>query len=168
MQRKIIIYCFMFLLLNGCCGQSKEKAFIAKYELDDFFQFNGVSLFLRGLDKQGNFIVVGYTKLNNVNPEKYVSYGIFLDAQNQIIKTDWVIQNNNDYANIDTLLLQQIAQSFMKYEIPRLDVDVEGNVFVYMKDVETLALARFEKDSEFLKKYIDEWVNIKGNWYKPK
>ena len=67
----------------------------------------------------------------------------------------------------DTLKLQHLAQTFIMYRIPRLDVDTAGNVFVYLKDVETLALVRFIDEKEMLKD-PREWVNIEDNWFKPK
>ena len=57
----------------------------------------------------------------------------------------------------------------MKYEIPRLDVDEQGNVFIYLKDVETLALVRFVNESELMKRSKEtKWIKVKDNWYKPK
>ena len=69
----------------------------------------------------------------------------------------------------DTLKLQQLAQTFMRYRIPRLDVDTAGNVFVYVKDVETLALVGFANENELQKRSKEtKWINIKSNWYKPR
>jgi hypothetical protein len=58
----------------------------------------------------------------------------------QVIQSHWMTDYDVD---ADTLKLQQLAQALMRYGIPRLSVDEQDNVFVYLKDVETLALARF-------------------------
>ncbi|MGB4542731.1 MAG: hypothetical protein WBI03_07820, partial [Bacteroidales bacterium] len=75
------------------------------------------------------------------------------------------------YVEADTLKLQHLAQTFMKYDVPHLKVDTVGNVFIYLKDVETLALVRFANDNEMLKRSKEyTWKKIKNrdNWYKPK
>lgn len=57
----------------------------------------------------------------------------------------------------------------MRYRIPRLDVDTTGNVFVYVKDIETLALVGFANENELQKRNKEtKWINIKSNWYKPR
>ena len=156
----------MMLLLSGCFGQSKEKTFIAKYEFEDFSLFNNVHIFIRGGDRERNPIIM-IKAPHLVNDTSRVGlYVVTLDKKNyQIIEAKWMVEY---YVNADTVKLQQLAQTFMKYEIPRLDVDEQGNVFVYLKDVETLALARFVNESELLKNPNKKWINIKSNWYKPK
>ena len=69
----------------------------------------------------------------------------------------------------DTLKLQHLAQTFMQYKIPRLKVDGQENVFVYLKDGETLALVRLANENELQKRSKEvKWINIKHNWYKPR
>lgn len=154
-------------LFNSCIGQSKERAFLAKYELEDFSQFNNVHIFIRGGDRERNPIIM-INAPNLVNDSSRVGlYVVILDKKDyQVIEAKWTLTEY--YVDADTIKLQQLAQAFMKYEIPRLDVDEQGNVFVYLKDFETLALARFVDESELLKNPRKKWTNIKGNWYKPK
>lgn len=157
----------MMSLFNSCIGQSKERAFLAKYELEDFSQFNNVHIFIRGGDRERNPIIM-INAPNLVNDSSRVGlYVVILDKKDyQVIEAKWTLTEY--YVDADTIKLQQLAQAFMKYEIPRLDVDEQGNVFVYLKDFETLALARFVDESELLKNPRKKWTNIKGNWYKPK
>jgi hypothetical protein len=57
----------------------------------------------------------------------------------------------------------------MKYKIPGLYVDTAGNVFVYIKDFETMAFVRFANENERLKRSKEyTWKKIKNtdNWYK--
>lgn len=166
MLKEITIICLIVLLFDSCMGQSKEKVFIAKYEFEDFSQFKGVDMALRGADKQGNFVVFGYAPHLVKDSSKIGYYIVILDKENyQAIESK--LLRTTYYEDADIIRLQQLAHAFMKYKIPRLDVDEQGNVFVYLKDFETLALARFMNESE-LQKYPRKWVRIKSNWYKLK
>jgi hypothetical protein len=148
------------LLLNSCVLQY-EKSFLDKYEFEDFSQFNDVSIFYRSQ----NVIFINAPNLI-YDTVKVGYYVVKLDKKNsQITEAKWMMKNN---VNADTVQLKQLAQTFMKYEIPRLNVDKQENVFVYLADVETLALVRFVNIDELLKYPKQEWVNISNNWYKPK
>lgn len=154
-------------LYGECAVYFHKKAFLAKYESDDFSQFNNFHIFIRGRDREGNPII-GVNAPNLVYDTARVEfYVVIFDKQDYHVKeAKWMSENN---VNADTVKLQQLAQTFMKYKIPRLNVDEQGNVFVYLADIETLALARFVNESELLKRSKEmKWKNIKGNWYKPK
>jgi len=154
------------LLFNRCIGQSQEKTFIVKYEFEDFSQFKGVDIAFRGADKHNNFVVFGYAPYLVNDSTKVGYYVVILDRENyQAIETKFI--KTESYVNSDTIKLQQLVQIFMKYKIPRLIVDEQENVFIYLKDFETLALVRFKNESEMLK-YPRQWINVNGNWYKPK
>ena len=153
----------MFL---SCIGQSKEKSF-SQYEFEDFSQFKNVSVFIRGGDSERNPIIFVDAPHLVRDTSKVGCYVVTLDKKNyQVIKAKWMTES---IVNADTLKLQQLAQTFMQYKIPRLNVDEQGNVFVYLKDVETLALARFANENELQKRNKEvKWINIKHNWYKPR
>ena len=153
------------LCFNSCIGQSEEKAFLAKYEFEDFSQFKNVSVFIRGGDNQRNPIIFVDAPHLVRDTSKVGCYVVTLDKKTyQVIKAKWMTEYD---VEADTLKLQHLAQTFIMYRIPRLDVDTAGNVFVYLKDVETLALVRFIDEKEMLKD-PREWINIKDNWFKPK
>lgn len=122
----------------------------------------------RGADKQKNLVIYGYAPdfINNTSKVGY--YLIRLKEQNyQVVEMKWTLIENNDKA--DTIKLQHLAQTFIMYRIPRLNVDTAGNVFVYLKDVEKLALVRFANENELQKRSREvKWINIKHNWYKPR
>lgn len=153
------------ILLTGCLGQSIEKAFIVKNEFEDFSKFKGVNVLKRGEDKNKEIIAMFVSYFVNDN-SKTGCYLVTLDKKNhQVIKAIWTTECNIDK---DTLMLQQLAQTFIKYKIPRLNVDNVGNVFVYLKDIETLALARFVDENELKKRSKEmRWIEVKDNWYKP-
>ena len=167
MLRLIAINSLMIILLNGCIGQSKEKMFITKYEFENFSQFEGFDIAFRGTDKQGNLVVFGYAPILKNDTSKLIHYVSTLDKNDyQVIETK--LSLSEDYVDLDTLLFQQLAQKFMKYEISRLSVDEKGNVFVYLEDFEKLTMVQFINESELLKYPHQKWINIKNNWYKPK
>jgi hypothetical protein len=168
MLKQIVTNCLiMMLCFYSCIGQSKEKTFLAKYEFEDFSQFKNVSVFIRGGDSERNPIIFVDAPHLVRDTSKVGCYVVTLDKKNyQVIKAKWMTES---IVNADTLKLQQLAQTFMQYKIPRLNVDEQGNVFVYLKDVETLALARFANENELQKRNKEvKWINIKHNWYKPR
>lgn len=168
MLKQIIIIFLMISLFNSCIDQSEEKVFLDKFESESFSQFNGVDMILRGVDKYGNLIIFGFASQLIENSSMVISYTVVLDKDNyQVIKTE--LGQAEYHFNADTAKLQHLAQLFTQYKIPRLNVDTAGNVFVYLKDFETLALVKFMSESE-LKKWSKEtkWTNVKGKWYKRK
>lgn len=165
LRNTIISSCIM-LIFGSCCGQTKEKAFLAQYEFEDFFQYKDVDVFKRGGDKNQQILAMFLSYIVNGN-SKTGCYLVTLDKKNyQVIKAKWTAEY---YVEADTVKLQQLAQTFMKYKIPRLNVDAAGNVFIYLKDVETLALVRFANEDELLKRNKEtKWIKVENNWYKPR
>jgi hypothetical protein len=154
-------------LYGECLAYFDKKAFLAKYEFEDFSQFKNVSLFIRGGDSERNPIIVVDAPHLVRDTLKVGCYVVTLDKRTyQVKEAKWMIEYD---VEADTLKLQQLAQTFMRYRIPRLDVDTVGNVFVYVKDVATLALVRFANENELQKRSKEtQWINIKSNWYKPR
>jgi hypothetical protein len=105
---------------------------------------------------------------NLINGISKGCYVVMLDRKNhQAIETR--MSRKEYYIDADTLQLKQLAEKFMQYEIPRLYVDEQGNVSIYLKDFETLAMVRFANENELQKRSKEtKWKNIKSNWYKPK
>lgn len=155
------------LCFISCNGQSKEEFFLTKHGFKDFSQFKNVSVFIRGVDNEANPIIFVDAPFLVRDTSRVGCYIVILDKNNnQIKRTKWTLTEKS--VNADTVKLQQLAQTFMQYEIPRLNVDEYGNVFVYLKDVETLGLVRTTNGLELLKHNNKvKLINIKDNWYKP-
>ena len=153
-------------LYGECAVYFHKKAFFDKYELEDFSQFKGVNIFKRGGDENDQILVMDVSYFVN-DTSKTGCYIVTLAKKNyHVTKAKWTTEYHVDS---DTAKLQQLAQVFMRYEIPRLNVDTAGNVFVYLKDIETLTLVRFANEDELQKRSKEtKWTNIKGNWYKRK
>ena len=162
------------LLCNSCHKQSKESIFLAKYEFEDFSCFKELGVFQRGTSEDVRLIMIEASFITN--DSLYTGlYVVKLGTNdNRIIDAQWMTEYKN---NADTLTLQQVAQSFVKYEISGLTVDGHGNVFLYLDNFEELSLARFDTDADIERmkaRYDDQrdwnkyWQMIRGNWYRYK
>ena len=158
----------IIICISSCTGQTREKKFLAKYEFEDFSQYNNVSVFIRGSDREKNPIIMINAPYLIHDTSKVGLYVVTLDKNDhRIINTKWTL--TEDCINADTIKLQYLVQTFMRYKIPRLKVDKQGNVFVYLNDNETLALVKFANNNEFEKRNKDvKWIKIKQDWYKPR
>ncbi len=164
-----IVICSCIMLLGSCCGQTKEKAFLTQYEFEDVAQFKSASIYVRGADSEKNPIILVDAPYLIRDTSRVGCYRVILGKKNnQVINAHWTLLRSG-CVDADTIKLQKLAQSFRQYKIPRLDVDEKGNVFVFLKDVETLALVRFANEEELQKQSKEkEWINIKHNWYRPR
>lgn len=167
MIKQIMINCMILLCFNGCIGQSNEKKFLAKYEYMDFSQFKNASVFIRGVDSERNPIVFVDAPCMVRDTSKVGCYVVVLDRKNhRVLNARWMVEYD---VEADTINLQQLAQMFIEFSIPRLEVDKQGNVFVYLKDAETLTMIRFSNENGLRKQTNDgKWIRIRGCWYKPK
>ena len=146
----------------------REKEFLDKYEYEDFSQFKGVNMDVRGYDDSGKIIITGRIDFLKNDSLKFGYYTLKMDTQdNNITYMHWICADKE--VELDTIKLQHLAKNFMKYQISRLDVDTAGNVFVYIKDFETRAFVRFANENELKKRSREStWTKVKNtdNWYK--
>ncbi|HPU46384.1 MAG TPA: hypothetical protein PLQ91_01980 [Bacteroidales bacterium] len=163
----IFLLYLILLLYNGCEQHRREREFLDKYEYEDFSQFNNVHIFIRGGDRESIDIMLNAPYFIK-DTSRIGLYIVTLNRKShQIIEGKWTLAEH--HVEADTLKLQQLAQTFMKYKIPGLYVDTAGNVFVYIKDFETMAFVRFANENERLKRSKEyTWKKIKNtdNWYK--
>lgn len=167
MRKYIGIILLIMLCFSSCIGTYHEKKFLSEYEYENFSQFKNSSVFIRGEDCHGNPIIFINAPHLVRDTSKVGYYVVILGGDNQVIRTKWTLTDND--VSADTLKLQKMAQTFIQYRIPRLEADAQGNVFVYLKDIETLAFVRFANENELKKRSKEvKWINIKSNWYKPR
>lgn len=166
MLKKVAICSLILLCINSCIEQSRREAFLSKYEFEDFSEFNNVHIFIRDEDS-GNPIVM-MNAPNLVNDTSDIGlYVLQLDKNDyHVLDSKWTYGGEEIDADISKM--QQLAKVFINYKIPRLYVDEAGNVFVYLKDVESLAMIRITDSLHFPKSFNHSWVRIRGNWYIPK
>jgi len=134
--KSLIFIIFATILLYSCEQHKREKEFLDKYEYEDFSQFKGVNMDVRGYDDSGKIIITGRIDFLKNDSLKFGYYTLKMDTQdNNITYMHWICADKE--VELDTIKLQHLAKNFMKYQISRLDVDTAGNVFVYIKDFET-------------------------------
>jgi hypothetical protein len=146
-----------------------EKEFLDKYEHEDFSQFKGVDMYIRGYDNQSLLIICGETSYLKNDSLIFCDYALKMDTQNHKIHiVYWTFLDKEK--NADTIKLKNLTEIFIDYKIPRIDVDTAGNVFVYIKDRFTLSFVKFANRNELIKRSKEyRWIKIKNsdNWYKP-
>ena len=166
--KSLIFIIFATILLYSCEQHKREKEFLDKYEYEDFSQFKGVNMDVRGYDDSGKIIITGRIDFLKNDSLKFGYYTLKMDTQDYDIPyMHWICADKE--VELDTIKLQHLAKNFMKYQISRLDVDTAGNVFVYIKDFETRAFVRFANENELKKRSREStWTKVKNtdNWYK--
>ena len=166
--KSLIFIIFATILLYSCEQHKREKEFLDKYEYEDFSQFKGVNMDVRGYDDSGKIIITGSIDFLKNDSLKFGYYTLKMDTQDyDITYMHWICADKE--VELDTIKLQHLAKNFMKYQISRLDVDTAGNVFVYIKDFETRAFVRFANENELKKRSREStWTKVKNtdNWYK--
>lgn len=64
--------------------------------------------------------------------------------------------------------INQLVLLFMQFDVQRLEGDEQGNVYVYLNDINKMSLARLINENELHKKQREkEWVSFRNKWYKP-
>ena len=119
---------FLYLFVQTydiCFDYYKKISFISQYESDDFSRFRGVSMMLRGTDSADNYVIYGEKELyHNVCS---VPFTIVVDQRTLLI----VNLDSSQKERLDSIEFQQLIYSFFKYDIPRIDVDLNDNVYIY-------------------------------------
>ena len=157
---QMIILSFFF----QSCFTSKnnsEIAFANKYFDEDFSDFKNSDFVIRGLDNDGNYIVLKF----DAAPCGFL--GIILDKDSLSLLSIEPIYQSNYYCSIDTSYSNYLlAKKFINYNIQAIEVDNNNNVYVKTKFYEGRPnLVRFS-DRKFVKDIdTSKWDCIRGNWY---
>jgi len=85
-------------LYGECCAYFDKKAFLVKYEFEDFSQFKNVSLFIRGGDSERHPIVVVDAPHLVRDTSKVGYYVVTLDKRtHQVKEAKWINIKSNWY-----------------------------------------------------------------------
>jgi len=57
--KSLIFIIFATILLYSCEQHKREKEFLDKYEYEDFSQFKGINMWIRGYDDSGKILITG-------------------------------------------------------------------------------------------------------------
>lgn len=174
--KNILIFCFIGLIFgsctklilnswDSCIDRIKKGLFISKYKNAEFSDFKeDTHVFIRGYSRQNPILMISSPSLVYDTTEVGIYFVIMDIKSERIIKTGWTLTDS--IVNADTLVLQKMARVFMKYDIPRLDK--KENVYIYLKDAETLALVKCNNPNEIKERYPEiKWRKIIDKWYEP-
>lgn len=164
---KIVVFTIVLIIPVIIVGKLKERGLtydiIKNLNLDDPFPKNSV-IFVRSGDRQTITVFIKSQAYDNDHPGFYV---VNISRGDHTIKSTggWTV--GSPTTKEDTCALQNIALSFSKLGIPRIDVDSSGSILVYLDDVETLGLIKIS-DMRHTGLNEKELVHITGEWYKCK
>lgn len=166
MLKRIIKCIAVIFVFSSCIGELSNNKFIDLYGSDDFSQFKNVTVFIRGTDSHNNPIVFVDAPHLVYTRSDVGCYVVILDkSNNQVIETKWMAPYP---VEADTLMLQGLAQAFIKYNIPRLSVDSIGNVSIYLKTADKPDLVRFANGSASQQQYKGiMWIKMERGWSRP-
>lgn len=162
---QILFSSFVLLGLNSCVGDMKKSnaEFVNKYENENFDAFINKSFFVRGFDEDRDPIILVYDLTKTIRPCD-MFLGITVNNKTRTIKK----VNKSmlpDSCNIDETTSCDLALRFNEYNINRLKVDANKNVYVSVMFKEGADyLVRFSDMKYKTDKYKD-WKQVKGNWY---
>lgn len=155
-------------ILSSCYSTEKHKEeFISRFSQDDFKPFRGLTLFTRGNDRDGNtLIVLADARLNAIctvpSPLTFISVN---KSTNQIksISTNFT---DSCKAVLSAVQTRELVNSFVKYGIRFLHVDLDDDVFIGLggESMET-DLLRTEHLNELDSYLRDEFVPLNGKWH---
>lgn len=170
MKRLILFFAHfcIILLLTGCRNYVEEKKFLSKHELDDYSDFFEVNMIYRGVTKNNDLCVFGWYK-SHIKTEslKDISYIMTIDSMSYCVN-DIEFMRVNSYTKEDSVRLAQLSKKFLSYKIARIEMDENGNLYVYLKNFEKYSLVKFANDIEFKKnRKSNGWKKIADSWYVP-
>ena len=163
-HNRILSIVFILSFINCENRWSDENLFISQYEFEDFSQFKGSSIFIRGVDLEKNPVVfINAPHLLN-DTLRTGMYAVTIDKNSHnVIMSKWL---TNYFNQADTLKLQKLAQKFISYKISGLIVDTNENTFVYLENIQHLSLAKIIKDTNTQDLCKGKrWVKLKKYWY---
>lgn len=165
-----IFFTSVILLSMNNCGNSQEKtnkAFIEKYGNENFYDFINRSFFVRGFDEDGDPIILVYDETQKRRPCD-LAFGVTVNNKTNTVKN---IKKSfiPDSCKIDEKKSCDLALKFNEYNINRLSVDSNKNVFISVMAGENASrLVRFSDAKYITAEYKKNWKQIKGNWYEKK
>lgn len=161
-----IFFTSVILVSMNSCFNSKgngNKEFVEKYENENFGAFINKSFFVRGGDEDGDPIILVYDLTKKARPCD-LFLGITVNNKTRTIKK---INKSMlpDSCNIDEKTSCDLALKFNDYNINRLKVDENKNVYVSVIFKEGADyLIRFS-DMKYKTEQYKDWKQVKGNWY---
>jgi hypothetical protein len=160
------------LLIAGCTSASQRReAFLQQHAQENFQQFRGLSLFIRGSDHQSNTVLVlADSRLDSLCPNMTPLTFIAVKTADHSIQS---ITNNFDAVcsrQLSTEQIHRLVVAFLSYKVHNLMVDGYGNVYVGFDAHQVISTDLvYVRTREKLDKFFQEdFVPKQGAWYERK
>lgn len=147
--KNLLSLCISAIVLLTSCSNSIEDK-VAHLNKIDLSRFKNESIYYR--DAFTIFI-------SSVNSGPY-AVRLNEVSRNSITEVDYNLVEENDLRSEKELI--DLANAFMELNVVRIDCDSSMNFYFALKDVEKLDLLKSNGTSPD----GNDWVYIKGNWYK--
>ncbi|WP_108803170.1 hypothetical protein [Aquimarina sp. Aq107] len=145
----------LFVLMS--CNTPRYKKLVLNYDSFNFEIFTGLEFRNRGLDKDGNIILLIFEK----NSLVYNST-IIVDKKSENIVSVETIKGNPK----EQQFLKTMVSEFIKINVPYLKVDYEQNVFINPDNFEHYNLVRINDPKTFFRnKNLNNFKKIIDRWY---
>jgi hypothetical protein len=163
-----LILPFILCGLISCISNIEKHNinYVDKFEHENFDDFVNKSFFIRGFDKDGDPIIFVYDLTKKTRPCDLL-LGITINIKTKTIKK---VDKSKlpDSCNIDEKTSCDLALRFYDYNINRLKVDENRNVYLSIMFKEKADyLVRFSDMKYKTEKYKD-WEQLRGNWFQKK
>jgi hypothetical protein len=164
MKKSLYTLFFLYLFFGGCNFDNYRYSclqFIKKHNHEDFSKFKNIGLAIRSYGRDGITIYISDDLDKGVRKYPYM---IIFHGKGKGIKNT-SCNSSKDSCTFDTVKLNRLASDFLSYEISKLAVDDDNNVFIGVGSGERFNLVRFS-DQKFVKdEYKTEWWQVVDNWY---
>jgi hypothetical protein len=153
-------------LLAGCqSATERRQVFVEQHYADDFRQFRGVHLFVRGRDDAGNWRLALTCRAGNAtqsDPMVWIS----------VAPTDSVVAVRHADAlarcrGLDSTRAARLVRAFLRYKLSALSADEVGHVsFGFVGDgTGSTELTRVQDSSQVGPYFWEDYTRIRGPWY---
>ncbi|HEX9511697.1 MAG TPA: hypothetical protein VF939_14505 [Puia sp.] len=154
-----IVILFAFV---GCGNMEQAKrAFIKKYNNENFDVFQYKSILIRTFDRNRNYIIYFF---DDTHKEPYVLTVDKADSSITRISYDLI----KDSSQVDKDEMNKLIKKFFTYQVPALGVDSNKNVIVSFDGDEHNNIVRVSNQHFFEHSRKSWWTNITSDWFEHK
>jgi hypothetical protein len=164
MKKSLYTLVFLYSFSLGCNYDSNRygcQKFVKKYRDEDFSKFKNIGLAIRSYGRNG--ITIYISDELDKGLRKYPYMITFYGDAESVKNTS--CRSVKDSCAFDTVKLNRLALNFLKYDISKLMVDEDNNVFIGIGSSERMNLVRFS-DKKFIEaEYKKDWQQVNDYWY---
>jgi len=158
---KFLLIALSFIFVGCGSLEQAKRAFVKKYNHENFDDFRGTSLFLRTSDRNGKYLIY-FWRAPQERP--YILKVGIADSSIAEIDYSWI----EDSSRIDKDTTDRLVKKFLRYKIVGLAVDSSKNVSVNFDADYHNNIVRISDQRYFERSPKSWWSNITDNWYEDK